>query len=128
MKKAEMKALIQSNQQFFRNRGPWHSKFLDDGFEKLHPLRIEPLSQISPDELFRQGLYYTGWNKTPTTTHVMTHLHRGLLIDPRAWILASTITDENLVLEHFRPGTMSDPGGEHQLGNMRDMLRAWFWY
>ena len=58
----------------------------------------------------------------------MTHLHGGILIDPRAWIQVATITDENLVLEYFKPGTMSDPGGEHQLGNMRDVLRAWFWY
>ena len=50
MKKADIKLLLQKNQQYFRNRGPWHSKFPDDSFERLHPLRIEPLSQISPDE------------------------------------------------------------------------------
>ena len=58
----------------------------------------------------------------------MTHLHGGILIDPRAWIIAATISEETLPLEVFKPGTMSDPGGEHQLSNMRDVLRAWFWY
>ena len=51
MKKPEMKELLQANQQLFRNRGPWHHKFPDDGFDILHPLRFEPFSQVSPDVL-----------------------------------------------------------------------------
>ena len=118
MKKPEMKELLQANQQLFRNRGPWHHKWKDDGFEEIHPLRIEPSSQVAPDVLYKEGMYYTNWNKTPPTTHMMTHLHGGIMIDPRAWIIAATISEETLPLEVFKPGTMSDPGGEHQLRDM----------
>ena len=128
MKKPEMRELLQANQQLFRNRGPWHHKFPDDGFEILHPLRFEPAAQVAPDVLYKEGLYYTSFNKTPPTTHVMTHLHGGIMIDTRAWIIAASISEETLPLEVFKPGTMSDPGGEHQLRDMRDVLLAWFWY
>ena len=68
MKKPEMKESLQANQQLFRNRGPWHHECPDDSFETLSPLRLEPAPQIAPDVLFKEGLYYTSWNKTPPTT------------------------------------------------------------
>ena len=128
MKKPEMKEALQVNQQLFRNRGPWHYKYPDDGFRILHPLRLEPAPQIAPDVLYREGLYYTYWNKTPPTTHVMTHLHGGIMIDTRAWIIAASISEETLPLEVFKPGSMADPVSENQLRDMRDVLLAWFWY
>ena len=128
MKKPEMKESLQANQQLFRNRGPWHHEYPDDGFETLSPLRLEPAPQIAPDVLFKEGLYYTSWNKTPPTTHVMTHLHGGIMIDTRAWIIAASISEETLPLEVFKPGTMSEPVGENQLRDMRDVHLAWFWY
>ena len=50
-----------------------------------------------------------------------------MLVDPRAYNMAASLSDPALVLERFRPGTYADPECEKPLGDMKEKI-AWSWY
>ena len=50
------------------------------------------------------------------------------MINPRAYILANSITDTSLPLETFRPGTLSLPESDRPIFDMRETQKAFSIY
>ena len=50
------------------------------------------------------------------------------MVDGKAYEMVATLTDPFLVLERFRPGTLTDPASDRPLANLKETLKAWSVY
>ena len=83
---------------------------------------------LTAAELLSISLAYYNKACPPTLLHDMSHLSAGMLVNPRAYEIASSLSDPMLVLKRFRHGTHADPESEKLLVDMKAMVIAWSWY
>ena len=112
-----------------RNRAAWAHR-PDNGKTLLHPLRLEPWVNMEASELFKIGLEFAIENQAPPMPHNLSHLQNGMLIDGRAYMLAASLSDPDMVLRRFLPGTFEDRGStaSKPLLDMRECLKAFSIY
>ena len=112
-----------------RDRAAWSNR-PDNGRTILHPLRLEPWVNMGASDLFRIGLEFALENRAPPMPHNLTHLQNGMLIDGRAYMLAASLSDADLMLKRFLPGTYEDRGSivSKPLLDMRETLKAFSIY
>ena len=124
-----VKERLVANEREYRSRDRSHwASWPDDGYQQLHPFRLEPLPHINPEALFRIGLEFARRNGAPPLLHDLSHIQAGTMLDGRAYEMAATLTDPFLVLERFRPGTLNDAASDRPLANLKETLKAWSVY
>merc|ERR1712082_595102 len=126
---AEVKDNLQQLELAYRTRSnrDWAGKG-DNGKSILHPLRLEPWPNLNPAELFKIGLAFAKTNRAPPLPFDMSHLNSGMLIDGRAFHMAASLSDGNLLLQRFLPGTFSDSTSSKKLQSMRKATKAFHVY
>ena len=97
---------------------------VDDGIYRLHSLRFAPAPHIHPGDFYNLGIQRHRASPQPAFIHDMSHIKNGLMLNPRAYILANSITDTTLPLETFRPGTLSIPESDRPIADMRETQKA----
>ena len=100
----------------------------DDGKYFLHSLRFEAWPHINPADMYHLGLERHRSARPPPFFHDLSHLEGGLMINPRAYVLANSISDASLSLEVFRPGTLSLPESDRPIMDMRETQKAFSIY
>ena len=124
-----LKMKLASHEREYRARkNPSWATCVDDGSTMLSPYRLAPHSHINPERLFRVGLDFACQDAAPPLPHDLSHVKSGTMIDARAFMLASSLTEPLLDLSRFRPGTFLDPASDKPLASMGDTLRAWNCY
>merc|ERR1711872_248186 len=58
----------------------------------------------------------------------LSHLEGGLMINARAFVLANSISDANLPLEVFRPGTLSMPESDRPVADLKEVQKSFAIY
>ena len=69
-------------------------------------MRLEPMLNLTAAELLSISLAYYNKACPPTLLHDMSHLSAGMLVNPRAYEIASSLSDPTLVLKRFCRGPM----------------------
>ena len=97
---------------------------MDDGKYRLHGLRFAPSPHCNPADLYSMGLERHRTKPPPAFFHDLSHLEGGLMINARAYVLANSISDANLPLEAFRPGTLSLPESDRPVADLKETQKA----
>ena len=100
----------------------------DDGKYQLHGLRFAPSPHCNPCDLYSLGLERHRTKPPPAFFHDLSHLEGGLMINARAYVLANSISDANLPLEVFRPGTLSMPESDRPVADLKETQKSFHIY
>ena len=100
----------------------------DDGKYLLHGLRFTPAPHCNPSDLYSLGLELHRSKPPPAFFHDLSHIEGGLMINARAFVLANSISDANLPLEVFRPGTLSMPESDRPVADLKEVQKAFAIY
>ena len=120
--------LLNSNAKEFRGVARSFDGQKDNGKYLLHSLRFDAHPHVNPVDLYHLGLERHRAKHPPAFFHDLSHLEGGLMINPRAYILANSITETSLPLEVFRPGTLSLPESDRPISDMRETQKAFSIY
>ena len=126
-REAAMK-LLDGNAEKYRRIPKSYDGQVDDGEYVLHSLRFAPAPHVHPADFYHIGLQRHRAAPQPAYLHDMSHIENGLMINPRAYVLANSITDTTLPLEAFRPGTLSIPESDRPIADMRETQKAFSIY
>ena len=120
--------LLNANEREHRGRARTFDGQKDDGKYFLHSLRFEAWPHVNPADLYHLGLERHRTVRPPPFFHDLSHLEGGLMVNPRAYVIANSISEASLSLEIFRPGTLSLPESDRPIHDMRETQKAWSIY
>ena len=68
-KREQALAALKANKSAYRGTLRMYFSYLDNIYRKIHPLRLEPMSNVNPTELHNTGLNYMQTCKLPALFH-----------------------------------------------------------
>ena len=120
--------LLNHNEKVYRGVVKTYDGQKDDGKHLLHGLRFAPAPHTNPADMYTLGLKLHRTKAPPAFYHDLSHLEGGLMINARAFVLANSISDANLPLEVFRPGTLSMPESDRPVADMKEVQKSFSIY
>ena len=120
--------LLNQNEKEYRGVIKTYDGQKDDGKYLLHGLRFAPAPHCNPADLYTLGLELHRTKPPPAFFHDLSHLEGGLMINARAFVLANSISDANLPLEVFRPGTLSMPESDRTVADLKEVQKSFAIY